>query len=387
MARLSQTACAMRNLLRNVPRGWAPSLARRAVGGSLLAATVVVFVRCSDMASTEASDFGGDGGNGSDGNENPVTQGDAGASDAADLPRVLIVAHASTDAFDFRLCFGLSDSSDGANAQIVPIAPVPDDPKSPMPQANYPGIARGNGAIVDPDLGPAAALSSKFVVPYLVNAFSLATRPAASCKELFECSGKACIQSPGDFVKLPAVAATSFMAGGTRLLGVVGAGTAIKMKEIALDGRSAGSAMRGQFAHLSTLGQMTARYGTLDGGADGSVSLGAASFGEVGSPTAASIAPPTMAGFGSTGITFSAGSAGDAGAVLLRASLAEIQQASDPSQPPDEFYKNDRNYVFVVVGDPAVPKTIDGGAPNPEYAARGLHVVAVRSSALAPEAL
>ncbi|MDB4994898.1 MAG: hypothetical protein JWM74_2330, partial [Myxococcaceae bacterium] len=136
-------------------------------------------------------------------------------------------------------------------------------------------------------------------------------------------------------------------------------------------------AISSQFAQLSSaIGNVTARYGSLDGGVDSGVSLGSATFGAVGSPTGASIAPPAMAAFGSSGITITSVDGG----ALLKSSLAEIQQASDPSHPPDDFYKNRTSFVFVLVGDPATPSKIDGGS-NPEYGARGLHIVALRSSA------
>lgn len=47
-------------------------------------------------------------------------------------------------------------------------------------------------------------------------------------------------------------------------------------------------------------------------------------------------------------------------------SLAAIQDLSSPSDVPTTYYRVASNYALLLLGDPSVPSTLDGGAPNPD---------------------
>jgi hypothetical protein len=359
----------------------AASIAHRILGATVLAAVVVVFVRCG--SSDAASSFTGPGGGVPDSGKND-SDAELQAPDASTgsaLPRVLAVMHAA-DTFDFRVCFATSSTADGATLDVLDGNPLPDDPQHPMPQANYPGIGRGNGAIVAPNLpsGPG------FVIPILIDALALTTHAGEDCKKLLACSGTACIKA-SERAKLPGLSGNDLSGGGTFLLAVRGSGATLAMTAIRASGApSSGSNLGGQLAHLApTLPRLAATYGAADGG----VSLGTATFGTVG-PQKVTLPRPDDANgmdlYGSRGVALSLAPA-DAGAdastnapPFFFSSLAEIQQASDPSLPPNELFKAGASYLFVVTGDPNVPKTVDGGA-NPDFPSRGLHVIALPASA------
>jgi hypothetical protein len=359
------------------------SVLHRLVGPSVLSAVIVAFVRCSatgDSTSSIGPTGGGDAGT----NESDTgfkLPGDSGT--APSLPRVLAVVHAA-DIFDFRVCFATSSTADGATFDVIDGNPLPDDPLRPMPQANYPGIGRGNGAIVAPEI----ASGSAFVIPFLVDAFVLTKHAGDDCKKILGCSGVACVQSPTERVKLPGIPSADLLGGGTRLLAVRGSGATLAMTVIRVDGMPAPApAIGGQLAHLApTLPRLAATYGAADGGG---ASLGSAAFGAAGPSNLGLTRPDDVKGmdlYGSMGVALSLAGSPDGGtdagssAPFFFSSLAAIQQASDPSLPPNELFKPGASYVFVVTGDPTVPKTIDGGA-NPDYPSHGLHVIAIRSSA------
>ncbi len=355
----------------------------RLMGPVVLAGVIVAFVRCSasDASSPFATGDVDSGTRDGDGNGDSSIPGDAGV--ASNLPRVLAVVHAA-DVFDFRVCFATSNTADGATFDVLDGNPLPEDPQHPMPQANYPGIGRGNGAIVTPDLPTS---NRTFVIPFLIDALALTKHAGDDCKKILECSGIACIQSPSERVKLPGLDSADLAGGGTRLLAVRGSGATLAMTVIHVDGAAAGGVgIGGQLAHLApTLPRLVATYGAADGG----VSLGSATFGTAG-PAIRTLTRPDdakgMGQYGSQGIALALAGPEDGGvdagptSPFYFSSLAAIQQASDPALPPNELFKPGANYVFVVTGDPTVPKTIDGGA-NPDYAGRGLHVIAIRSSA------
>jgi hypothetical protein len=362
------------------------AIGHRLLGASILAAVVVVFVRCGSSDDSTGATFGGGDSGANEVNDTTSPAPDGGKVGTA-MARVLAVVHAA-DAFDFRVCFATSDDEQGTTFDVIAKSPLPDDPRRPMPQANYPGIARGNGAVVDPAFEGTGA----FVIPFLVNALSLTTHPNQDCKALLSTcgGGSSCLKSPADFVKLPALPRSTFDANGTTLLAVTGSGATLGMKGIPLDGfPPAAPAMGGQLAHLApTLARLVATYGAPDGGG---VPLGRASFGEASAPSASLPRPAdgAMDLFGTRGVALANVASSDAGddasigstLPFFFASLAEIQQASDPSLPPNELFRPGVGYVFVVVGDPAVSKSLGDGGANPDWAGRGLHVIAIRSSA------
>jgi hypothetical protein len=75
----------------------------------------------------------------------------------------------------------------------------------------------------------------------------------------------------------------------------------------------------------------------------------------------------------------------DAGATFVRdTSLAEVQALSSPRDVPGDYYQAASNYVLLLLGDPGVPQTLDGG-PNPAFdPRRGVHILAV--PVVAPDA-
>ncbi|MBN9161493.1 MAG: hypothetical protein BGO98_21650 [Myxococcales bacterium 68-20] len=47
-------------------------------------------------------------------------------------------------------------------------------------------------------------------------------------------------------------------------------------------------------------------------------------------------------------------------------SLAAVQSRSSPRDVPTTYYTTASNYALLLLGDPSVPATVDGGAPNPD---------------------
>jgi hypothetical protein len=65
---------------------------------------------------------------------------------------------------------------------------------------------------------------------------------------------------------------------------------------------------------------------------------------------------------------------------LADQSLASVQRLSAPLDLPAPYYRAASNYALLLLGDPGAPRTLDGGpegAPDPTFARRGVHLLAI----------
>ncbi len=357
----------------------------------LFYSSVSTLVSCgSDSSTSFAGPSGNDSGTG--GGEDGSTTSDAGAGgEGGASPSLTLLVHASADADDFRICFGTTDNADGGAAvPVLPLAPLPDDATHPMPRTNYPGVPAGGGVVLKAAFGGAKT----YLVPYLVNAETLATKSTLAgktCDQIFCGSGASCLKST-DYDTLPPIATTSVAGGGTRVLVVTGcrAGTSVParcgpgydpatgnlaLRMLPLDAvpTSGATKIGVQIAQVApVLGSVAVSYGALDGG----TSLGTVAYGTVAPPTALPSDRPTSdPAFESTGLRVTELSDGGASGAPYTMSLAAVATASDPTQVPGDYFAGGKNYVFVLIGDPAYPAD-DAGT----QLVRGFHAIALATT-------
>jgi hypothetical protein len=352
----------------------------------------------------DASAFAGnDDGGGEGGTDSGELDGVAGFDGGAPRPPALVVAHASPDLYDFRMCFARSSSPSGTFPNMIPRPAWPDDTAGPMPLANYPGVPAGGGVPL-PTLG--RFVPGSYLVPYVVRAKVLerSNLSAATCDQLI-CTGGQCLDKQ-DYAALTPIDGTSLVDGGAYLLAIVGclplnasagascgAGYSMTLGNLhatvmRLDEHRpalADAPIALQIAHAAEgLGPITVNVDTLDASAP------RLSYGEVAPSAAVTLSRPALADYGKIEFTLhvaspssDAGDAGDAGTLAL--SLAAIERATAPGKLPTSFYQQDSNFVFVVLGDPspavAQITTPDGGV-NPAYDGHGLHVIAIPTASL-----
>lgn len=79
--------------------------------------------------------------------------------------------------------------------------------------------------------------------------------------------------------------------------------------------------------------------------------------------------------YGTHGFRIALREAGGATKFAIDQSLAAIQDLSSPSDVPTTYYQTPSNYALLLLGDPSVSATLDGGAPNPDR--RRVHLLAV----------
>ena len=389
-------------------------LVRRALAALSSAASVAFAIAAlealancgSSMSDASFANGLDDGGQDASG-EDASTSFDSGNGDAAAAaPPVLVVAHASPDLFDFRMCFAKVAAGDvgdgGIRGKILPRPAWPDDTAGPMPLANYPGVPAGGGAPL-PNLH---TFDGQDLAVYLVRAKVLERSNLGStpCDQLL-CSGGQCLDKQ-DYVALPAIDGTKLQHGATYLLAVVGclplnasAGAScgenysmtlgnLHALVMRLDARRPTDALLPialQIAHAATaVGRVAVGIDTIDAGALGAITP---AFGEVAPPSALTLARPAFADYGKIDVhvaTVAPDGGADAGAALAL-SLDAIQKATEPGTLPNSFYEQSSNFVFVVLGDPSpdVAQIFlqDGGA-NPAYDGHGLHVIALPTASI-----
>ena len=361
-----------------------------------------IVTACGSMDSAASFASAGDGGeDGSASNDASAADGNFNPDGGRVSPPALVVAHASPDLYDFRMCFAKTASPDGSSPTMIARPAWPDDSAGPMPLANYPGVPTGGGAPL-PALGH---FFGSYLVPYLVRAKVLerSNLGATPCDQLI-CSGGQCLDKQ-DYVTLPPIDGAKLGDGGAYLLAIVGclplnanpgascgAGYSATLGNLRavvmrLDERRpalANSPIAFQFAHAApALGFVSVTVDTLDGGAVG------LAFNAVAPPSALTLPRPTLADYGKIDVTlhlFSGDGGADSSApTTLAMSLASIERATAPGKLPNAFYEQDSNFVFVVLGDPSADvaqiSTPDGGA-NPAYDGHGLHVIAIPSASI-----
>jgi hypothetical protein len=340
----------------------------------------------------------------------PDATADTGAPDSGGPRAKVIVAHASPDLPPVRVCFALGAKSDGSDAVLAPVPPLPDAIVGAQP---YPGLFPGTGSAL-PDF---ADLTSVVVVPYVIVAEKVKTvvrdggGALATCDALL--SADAGLVAGGDYFKLPPLPAGTFGAGKTLLVAATGCLPAVfdpaadaascggdysallgnvSLTTFELDRKAVDAAKLGaQVAHLSPAVQ-----GKLQQNAPTGVTVGFANVPDAGTfyvPIAQGVrykqlAPQLALATPIANADLTALSVSvldpDGGAPLATyvSSLASVAVASggDLDASAAATFKNGANYTFVVVGDPSAPATFDGGANG-----RTLHVIAFPSDPTVPK--
>lgn len=333
--------------------------------------------------------------------------------DAAPLENAkVILVHASPDVPAVRVCFGIGTKSDGSDAILSPLPPLPDVKSSP--NQPYPGIFPGFGGQM-PDLK--VDLSPVVVTPYAV--FASAVKDVervdggttadggalASCAKLIGGDAGALVEGT-DYLKLPTIPQGTLAKGTTLLLAMTGClpiatdpnATAAKCgtdynggtgnvaaKLFVLDRKlgdqakigvrvvHASQPLDGVNAAAGSVG-LVANLATVFDGGSGTQTIVAAGdgfkFGEQKPTSSVGVTFPTSAADG----TFNVFGALPDGGTLAPSGFAlpTIHSlTTGAATGADGYYVKGQNTVFVVVGDPALGLVTDAGING--YA---LHVLA-----------
>ena len=333
-----------------------------------------------------------------DGDTTPAKQFDSGADattdasadapaesavDAGSVRAKMLAVHASPDLPALRVCFGVGLQNDGSDAVVASLVPVPD--KAPTGQP-YPGLFPGAGVAL-PDFG--VDLSQKALTPYLIVASKLASS-TQSCDALL--SPDAGTLTPGvDYFEMPTLKNGTFANDTTIALVATGclpqaadpsassvlcgsdysasAGN-LALRVFSLDRAikgafgaqflQASSPAAGELALTSGSGDLSAELHPLDGGAGQPIAAGV-KYGELQPATAAALAAPDV---NQTSLLVTV--PGDGGAAFSSAFPLPLVYEVTTGQPTGAaaYFASGANYTFVLVGDPAQPTLLDGGAFN-----------------------
>jgi len=333
-----------------------------------------------------------------DGDTTPAKQFDSGADATTDAPAdapadstvdagptraKMLAIHASPDLPAVRVCFGMGLQNDGSDAVVASVLPVPDKALTGQP---YPGLFPGAGAAL-PDFG--IDLSQKALTPYLIVASKLAAS-TQSCDALL--APNAGTLTPGvDYFKMPTLKNGTFASDTTIALVVTGClpqaadpsasavlcggdyGTSagnLAVQLFSLDRAvkgafgaqflQASSAAAGKFALAYGTGDLTAELHPLDGGAGQPIATGV-KYGELQPGTAAALVAPDV---NQTSLLVTV--PGDGGAAFSSSFPLPLVYEVTTGQPTGAaaYFASGANYTFVLVGDPAQPTLLDGGAFN-----------------------
>ncbi|MBX3215369.1 MAG: hypothetical protein KF850_25255 [Labilithrix sp.] len=353
--------------------------AKRAVWGIAAGVLVAAGAACSslDAADGETASRGDD--------PDAVPGGGVGRQPSEDAPGAptasgVVLVHSA--AFPpFRVCF----------ANHPDLRPLPDS--KAMPEANVVGVEVGSLVRIDPVDDPGDV--------YVIRESSV--RAAAgdpsgpSCGELLGTGGQALLSSDYHVAKLPE-GLTKLGSTGVQALAITGCGSRPYLDFLNVDSASCGadwddragnlvanvidltatgaraddSTIPVQLVHLAPL--LETRLGT----AKLEVTFGAlASPGKLPTEVATDIAllesgaqvllavdQSDEASYGTHGFRIVAREDDGSAKFTFSESLAAVQSLSAPRDVPTTYYRAASNYALLLVGDPSVPATLDGGAPN-----------------------
>jgi hypothetical protein len=377
------------------------ALIRLSLGALIIGAggSACFMVGCGDdTVDTTPTDSGlseaapGDGGGGTDTGPKP----DSGPPDAGPAHAKIILVHAAPGLAALRVCFKLGKLADGSDGTIAPVHALPDTAQPGQP---YPGVYPGTGGPF-PDL---LDLSVYALTPIVINAEKIKTDIGAtqrSCQDILAGDGGL---ATGDAVTFPTLPVGTFAPNTTMLLALTGCATGelggatpfpytaqqkcgaaytaansnFAIQKFTLDKTAAGAAqLGGQFINLSQgIESEALPFATACGANTDCTKNGVVPMVVKNDPTdaaapvpvpltAAPVKFPLMAPATAKGVdgvvaanaSFAiAGeqTAGDGGApVVGAASFPIVQTFTTGAATPADYFKNGRNYTFVLLGDP-----------------------------------
>jgi hypothetical protein len=322
----------------------------------------------------------------------------------------LVLVHASPDLPALRICYKLGKAADGSDGVLVPVAALPDQAKPGQP---YPGIFPGTGAPF-PDL---LDLSSYAVTPIFVRAAAIASDVRKdgglerSCQDILSQDGGLATDDRTEFPTLPV---GTFAPSTTLLLAVTGCKANTNVYPFSAQAKCGAS-------YTSSSNNFAIQKYTLDKTPTGAASLGAqfidltpayegesyvfgGSCGANPSCTANGVFPVIVKGYADGGTsavvplttapvkfpeqrpTSAVGvsgldvatdkiavagtnTAGDGGMGPLitelssQAGLPLVQLLTTGSNTPADYFRNGRNYTFLLLGEPSKLAAVqpDGG--------------------------
>ena len=309
-------------------------------------------------------------------------------SDAPPTPtRAKIIAiHGSPDVPAVRVCFGVGFQNDGSDSVIAPLQPLPEKALTGQP---YAGLFPGTGGVF-PDFG--LDISQKAITPYVIVASKLASS-TQNCDALLG-TDAGTLTAGVDYFKLPTIKNGTFTNDTTLALVATGclpqsvdpAATAVvcggdynttsgnvAIKIFSLDRVVASAQGFGaQFVHASSAaaGEFGVAYGSgdltaalhpfADGGVDQTIASGV-KLGEIQPKPAAALAAPDV---NQTALLVTV--QGDAGALVSAPFPLPLvyEVTTGQATGATAYFAPGANYTFVLVGDPAAPTLLDGGAFN-----------------------
>jgi len=408
------------------PRRWL----RRILSAGLVALGGIALLHCSTASDSDGGDGTAGGATNPPDEDGGVTDaqfyddapGDIGSSPsdaqidgAIELgvpPRVFFV-HASANLFPVRLCYAV----DGV---VQPRLPLPNDPDRPMPMTNFPGIAPGSAyEMTEVD----DFLTAAEVTPIAVRAdiWQVAVSVAGG-DDTFDCTKLVCDDDddiclgndPNLIAPLQAMNLYELSAQPIELLvlsGCVGTGAEDPGSKERCGGNfdpvngNLGTSLLNVFpnvdptpghlglkiAHLSPSiasliadsanGELRIEVGSLadpNGRRELSVNQSLMSVDE---PMLGSYVelPDQLDGFGTNGFIATVQDGPSVVRASVALSFAQVQQVSDSTSLPIEFYESSTSFLVALLGDVTMPSAqqVPGGAINPEYDGRGLHFIAI----------
>ncbi len=352
---------------------------------------------------------------------------DSGPPDAGPPHAKIILVHASPGLPALRVCFKLGKAADGSDGVIAPVAPLPDQAKPGQP---YPGVFPGTGGAF-PDL---LDLSVYALTPIVINAAKIQGDVRStdggterSCQDILAPDGG--VIGTADAVAFPTLPVGTFTPNTTLLLALTGcaagetggstpfpytaqqkcgaaytsANSNFAIQKYTLDRTAAGATqLGGQFINLAQgIEGEALPFATACGLNTACTSNGVYPLIMKNDPTDASapvatplttapvkfplLAPATAKGV--TGVSPAnasfafAGSltAGDGGVgpVLGNVTFPIVQTFTTGAATPADYFKDGRNYTFVLLGDPTY-------GPASSTNGNGVHVLGFDNDPVLP---
>ncbi|MDB4995804.1 MAG: hypothetical protein JWM74_3236 [Myxococcaceae bacterium] len=332
------------------------------------------------------------------------TKTDSGPPDAGPPHAKIILVHAAPGLPALRVCFKLGKLADGSDGVIAPVAALPDQAKPGQP---FPGVFPGTGGAF-PDL---LDLSVYALTPIVINAAKISTDVRTdggtqrSCQDIL--APDAGVVGTADAVQFATLPVGTFTPNTTLLLALTGcaageaggttpfpytaqqkcgaaytaANSNFAIQKFTLDKTPAGATqLGGQFINLSQgIENEAAPFAGACGLNTGCTANGVYpvivkndpagdAAAAVATPLTAApvkfplMAPatakgvtgvlPATASFAIAGSTTALGSDGGVGPSVGGASFPIVQTFTTGSATPADYFKDGRNYTFVLLGDP-----------------------------------
>lgn len=403
---------------------------------ALTAATIpFVVTGCSGDDETPGSDAGTDSSTKSDSStttdgatSDGATSTDGGTTDsgdgavAAERARVTIVHAASGATPPVRICFATGQMADGSDQAMSPLPPLPYDDSDPSRliggASGFPGLPPGSGgALPKLPTDPATIAISAYVLDATnttVKALKKSTfaNDPKTCADLIGPKGQGGLLTLNThYWRLPTIPKGALANEKSYLVALTGCpstpgtpgvcgkaadgGTptypnfGAVLAELDRTAHTTGK-LNAQVANMSTALEATiapssitaAGFTSLPGADAGTIPLGTSiQLGKVAGATAvgtATVADLTSkyAFFFQTSLGGGDGGAGPNTVALPLTTIEKLSTGKDPASP-STYFANDKNYTFIILGDPTAPPLVVDGGANPNYNGHGVHVIAV----------